>query len=406
VQDDLDQQDLQLVDAGLSERGYFCEARDTNVSRHALIQYLETPVTFLYHTGHGTEGVVATSGGFVSTSSAQIQVANTVFATCLALADENWKSAFGASAERILGYTKLSYDFIDDEVVNSMLGELDKGRDYLQAWYLANVKIRALSDRWAAYVREGEGITEYSARSKNIPRTPRSNNLVFVHNTAKVRATPELLSTQTRFELLTDLLPLVGDDSGTTELTAGFGSAATWRQHTSSSLSESEAITAAIEWLESADEGLPIDAELDSVVAVDARGEDGSVDQVGIIVGFARMWEGHPIRSNGRAHRLTVFVDREGVSASTRYWPVLDASEGVAAPELLLNVSQAVRMAAAQIGQALKASDATVDLVEAEPAFGAPSRRGGTVGLRPAYDMTSADGYHFIVDAATGELIL
>jgi hypothetical protein len=261
-----------------------------------------------------------------------------------------------------------------------------------------------MKDRWAAYVREGQSITEYSARSGNAPTTLRSDSFTIIDGVGRVRVTSNVLNNHSTFLNATNVLPYVGRETGTSQVTPKFATT-TAERRTAGPLSEPEAIEAAIQWLESTG-GLPFDAELDTVVHVYARAEDGSSDLVGHTVIFGRTWGGYPVRSNGRAHRLTVFVGAKGVLAATRYWPTLEVSKREPVPTAFLNIAQAVHLAAQQIGRALKSNVGTVDLVAAQPVFGAASPSGSDVALRPAYDLISGDGFHFIVDAVTGQLVL
>ncbi|MCP4123248.1 MAG: hypothetical protein GY751_15955, partial [Bacteroidetes bacterium] len=158
VNDNLDNQDMYDIADGLVGLGYTKSVEDTNVSSSELIDYLGRSITTLYHTGHGNDGVVVTSNGSISASDTTLRAENTFFATCLTLTDTSWKDSFSSSANTLMGYTKVSYDITDETVAENVIDELASGKSYQLAWYLSNVGISSLNDRWAEYVRVGSSI--------------------------------------------------------------------------------------------------------------------------------------------------------------------------------------------------------------------------------------------------------
>ncbi len=87
VRDDLDNNDGDIMAEGLSRLGLESAVSDFNVTSSTLRHYLAQELETLYHTGHGLEGAIMTSDGQVSCYDVTINVRNTVFATCLALAE-------------------------------------------------------------------------------------------------------------------------------------------------------------------------------------------------------------------------------------------------------------------------------------------------------------------------------
>ncbi len=401
VNDGLDPTDGEMMRAGLTDLGYAEEVWDRDVSSSELTSYLQTNVTLLYHTGHGNTGAVMTSSGSINTGSATIAVENTIFATCLTLSDTGWKNAFGPTAKNVMGYTEVSYDGPDDDIVESYLDELGNGRSHLQSWYLSNSASSWLGDRWCAYSREGSSIVEYSARSGNNPATQTSGQLVPLPGAPDLRIAPALLTAEVDANV--SFVPIAIAGSTERRSFAEAGELNDWL--TPTSLSEADAVLVAERYL---GVDLPTDSYLDEVVDIESAPADeyGPPAVVGYSIRFAREVAGLPVRGMRVADSITVLVASGQVVAVTSYWPDLAVSkQSLPWRDDLLSPGQAIELAAPAISRILKAG-VKLDIVQARPVYGTLGPYASATELVPAYDLASASGEHFIVDAATGALLM
>ncbi len=400
VDDGLDPTDGEMMKQGLLGLGWAEATWDRDVSSSELVSYLESPVTLLYHTGHGLEGAVATSNGTIYTSSATIAATNTIFATCLTMSDTGWKNAFGASAQTVMGYTQVSYDGPDDDVVETYVDELDAGRTHLQAWYLSNSSISMLSDRWAAYSREGGSIVEYSARTGNNPAMATAATWIEPLPGTNIRATADLL-TAPDYSADYARVSISRPDGLSSEVaSADLGD---WLTPTTTS--PAEAVELATSHLVAA-KLLPDDAILDRVITIYASATDGdaSADVVGYTVYFGRDVAGLPVRGMGVADHVAALVAGDQVVAMTSYWPDLTIAASASFKGRLMSVGDAIVRAAPAIDALLK-HNIQLDLVAAHPVYGSLGPSSSVRDLVPAYELIANDGSRFVVDAATGALL-
>lgn len=407
VRDDLDNNDLTLMADGLTQLGYQLAVRDLNVTSASLASLLAEDITTFYHTGHGFEEGIATSDGVLYLNQISLGVRHAIMATCLALS-QRWDGCFGSSTESVLGYSKVSFDFIDDEVVRQLLGALGNGSSYPQAWYLANAGIGDVSDRWVAYVSEGGGVVEYSARSGATPQADGGANetsFVELGRSGRVLVAARLLHDNEIFSPPSAHDGLIVSEAATFE--GSFLSRA-WPRFATARMSRAEAGELAEAFIEERLDGLPVDAALDRISEVRARragDDDDEAFTAGFIVRFGRYLEGLPIRGNLVADHITVLVGAEGVMAWSRYWPAL-IIEGLEAPLLwddgLLTVGEAVSLAADGIARSVKGE---LRLVSARVVLGTRGPSSGQVPLVPAYELEGDDGTRLVVDALTGHVV-
>jgi hypothetical protein len=395
VNDNLDNNDANVVADGLTNLGYSEQVRDTNVSTSELQGYLAQNLTTLYHTGHGFEGSVVTSNGSINAQNVQINVQNTIFATCLTLTYA-WESAFGPNAQTVMGYTKISFDGIDDNIAQSFVTRLGSGHSHAQAWYLANAGVSMVADRWAAYVRTGSGIVEYSARTGNTPMSAELGvQYTPINDTASVLVRSELLIDTRTFEQ--DYPPIAGAAAASTS-TYGVGELQDMR---ADALDAAGAVAAVEAWW-SANGGLPSDAVVDRVVPIQSR-TPGSADQViGYLVRHGRVWRGIPVRGNGAEHHLAAYVSAKGIVATSRRWPMLYTARPATFQARPLRVKQAVQFAAARLARLAKGR--TVHVVEARPVLGLSNTSAGEL-LVPAIELRTAEGEGVVVSNLTGAVL-
>ena len=400
VRDDLDNADLDIMAQGLQGLGYDMQVRDTNVSSGTLASYFGQNLTTLYHTGHGFEQGIATSDGVLALGDINLGVQNAIIATCLALY-YSWESAFGGNTESVLGYTKVSFDFIDDQVVRLFLQGLGSGSSYLQAWYMANVGIGELSDRWAAYVREG-GIAEYSARSGRSPSASaehgRLATLVPAGRTGRLWVSESLLVDTEVFAAPTPVL--ISREGAANPLEQGFVNGG-WSALAPSRMTRDRAEELARGYAARRLGSFPDDAELERISPIISRTAGSDEVVIGYTVRFARRVEGLPVRGNGVTDHLAMLVGPGGVLAWSRSWPEINSEVGLATPTFL-TVGEALSLAADEISRAAKGE---VVLLSARTVWGAPGFTDSLGDLVPAYELEGADGTTVVIDALTGRVV-
>jgi hypothetical protein len=337
---------------------------------------------------------VLTYDGSYTPSDGTINVVHTVFATCLTLQSYAWRSVMGSSAQTLMGYTEVSYDYTDNEVAADMVEDLRTGRGYVQAWYLSNASQSSLYDRWAAYAREGGDVVEYSARAAVAPAGVQALGLpaIAIESTGTVRALPVLLEDTRRFPL----------ERGATWSNAAAVPQARalkpggWSLLTDGASTAKHARDRAVEFLAAQLGELPDDAELDAVVPILTRRGDGDARVAGYHVRFRRVLGGLPVRGNGVADHLSVLVAGRGVVAWTIAWPQR-RTERVVEPGL--DVASALRALGPSLARAAKGP---LRLLGASPVWGVVR---DTELLVPAFGFVTDSGQHVVVDARTGVLL-
>ncbi|MFH1808984.1 MAG: hypothetical protein ABIJ09_09585 [Pseudomonadota bacterium] len=395
VNDNLDNGDLDVVSNALPGLGFTQTASNTNVSTSTLAGYLAQNLTVLYHTGHGDVGEVLTSNGSFVPGSGTINVQHTVFATCLTLQSYAWRASMGPTAQSLFGYTEVSYDYTDDEVAQDFIDDVRLGKGFLQAWYLSNASQSSLYDRWAAYVREGADIVEYSARVNRAPANVQALGLPLVglDPAARVQALASLLVDSARFPR--ELVPVHQDAAAVVQ--ARQMAVGSWSLLQGGAGTVKHARHRAEELLRRELGGLPEDAELDRVLDIVSRRGEGEPEVVGHLVRYRRVVAGLPVRGNGVADHLSVLVGGRGVVAWTVHWPerrtqrVLD--EG-------LDVADALRQMAPALALVAKGP---LRLLGARAVWGALR---GSDQLVPAFAFETDSGQQVVVDARTGQLLL
>lgn len=397
VINELDRNDMYLMGAGLARLGYEWVVRDADVTTAELRDYLQRDLTTLYHTSHGNDGVVVTADGTLGVRDVTLGVRNAVFATCLTLVD-SWAPAFGPATETVLGYSDVSYDIIDDEVVRLMLAQLGAGDSYILAWYEANVAVDGLDDRWIGYVREGAEIVEYSARSGVAPTPePLPDGATWVALTADGRlwAASTLLAAARPYDVTPRLVAVVRDDGRV----AGSARDA-WAGLGPNAPAPAEAIATARAFAETLPGGLPPDAVLSGATPVFARREGRVAAVVGWTVRWTRALDGVPLRGNGVADHLAVLVGRSGAVAWSAWWPERSDVPASVGAGLLFDAAAALRAAAEEIATHVKGE---LRLRSARPVLGTAGPGRGLA--LSAWEYDDGRGTAVVVDALTGRVL-
>ena len=168
VDDNLNASDGSRFIQKFKDLGYILHIYNTNTTLYEFQNYLKISIDTLYHTGHGNYGDVILADENANSYNSRIRVKNTIFATCLTLSDTSWAYSMQDEAKNLMGYTKISWDLVDDKIVDEYAKAVEYGYSPSSAWYMANAVFESVNDRWIVYTRELDGeIVEYSARNEN-----------------------------------------------------------------------------------------------------------------------------------------------------------------------------------------------------------------------------------------------
>lgn len=387
VRDNLDATDYTMMINGLKSLGYesIAEVRDVTVNQ--MKNFVQQNYTYLYHTGHGNEGSAALADGTYRYTMATVNLQNLTWATCLTLVPVQWMNYMGDTCQTISGYTKNSFDSIDEGVVTTMLNELGNNKTYPVAWYLANYRVSSLDDRWCMYARASGTIVEYSARSGKTPPTVRDEEYVVLDNAPDCKIAASLLADDTKVS--SKKRAVVGHTRANDDVALS-----SFDELPAAGVLTKDEAVAAVEAYLAVNGGLPADAVLDDVIAL-------SVDKdlvLGYTVKYARVIDGLKVCANGIADQITFLVDsQKNVVFKTDYWPAYTTLSDDAT-EQVLTIAEAVTLAAAEISRAYKGTDCT--LVAAKPVYGSVDNS-----LVPAYIVTTDDGAEIVIDATNGKIV-
>ncbi len=193
----------------------------------------------------------------------------------------------------MLGYTKVSFDFIDDDVANRFLNALSGGASYVSAWYQANAAIYDVSDRWAGYVREGGAIVEYSARSGRTPTSaPPDEAYESLGRTGRLLVSTSL---RTSAASISEVVPAVIAFPGL--VTSGQTPGA-WNSLHSMDVSAADAELEALEYMEEYFGEVPLDATLEAASPLVANRPGRGEETVGYLIRYTRVVHGLAVRGN------------------------------------------------------------------------------------------------------------
>jgi hypothetical protein len=296
----------------------------------------------------------------------------------------------GATSKNILGYTKVSYDGISNTCAKRMGDYIKNGQSYIKAWYAANTSIAELKDRWCGYVREGNNIVEYSARSGNVPRVGSgqfepmdADEFVFIDSAILVdeRTFDEEFSrlSTIAYQVDTGVEPRVNfKDNGVEFLKKG-----------------ATPMTASVSSIAQSFGGMmPSDARLESITPIEA---DGVI--VAQRIRFMRVRDNLEVRSNGLEHHKEVILNGQEFAAWSEYWPQLTE---VKVSHLDVDPLMSVQDTALDLAMALVSiAKNSVAIVGVEPCYGSEA----TGEIVPAHCFSDTDGTIWVVDAHTGDLV-
>jgi hypothetical protein len=401
VYDDLDTNDRVLFESYFKNMGYTLSGRNTNISSRQLQTVLgRSDLSLYYHTGHGYNSGISTSDGSLSVRNvSSVKVPTVIFATCLTLTSTSWRSKMSSSSNNILGYTNSSYDNIDDDIVKSFARQVKSGNSMIRSWYTANIASSYLSDRWCGYVRESNGIVEYSARTARKPKATATNfTIMNAKGTLKV-ATNLLTDAGTYdsyfFKIRNSEITIKDNQTHETKF---YDKATAFLPKVT--MECDKAVQIAANWVA---ESLPTDAVQDSVTQIIATEASGSSQVVGQIVRYTRYLDGLGVRTNGAEDHLAILVADNGVVAVSKLWPTLETKSkpGAIPYNKILSLNKAIRIASMKISQIIKANN-TVVISDAKPCYGA-TKQGKLV---PAYELIDTQGGGIIINAVTGDIIL
>lgn len=170
--DNLDDNDLTIFKLGLKCLGMQEKIVDEDTTIADLTIYTYVPGYFLYFTGHGSTNTIYVSSEknnpYDLLSGTFFSAQNVFIATCETLKyPEAVRVGMNRNTDALMGYTKPSYDYEDENVVFEMLLNMHAGLSIPMSFFNANKDNSALHDRWVIYKRENGIITEYSERTGN-----------------------------------------------------------------------------------------------------------------------------------------------------------------------------------------------------------------------------------------------
>jgi hypothetical protein len=267
---------------------------------------------------------------------------------------------------------------------------LKNGQSYIKAWYAANTSISQLKDRWCGYVREGNGIVEYSARSGNVPKVY-SRQLEpmdadeFVFFDGAILEDERVFENEFRrlstiaYQVEKGIEPEVGfNDNGLEFLKK----------------SETPMTTRVLDIAQSFGGMLPSDAQLEGITPIEADGE-----AVAQRIRFMRVRDNLEVRSNGPEHHKELILNGQDIAAWSDYWPKInEVKVSLLGVDPLKRVQDTALDLAMEIVSIVKNSVAIVDV---EPCYGSSA----TGEIVPAHCFKDTEGTIWVVNARTGDLV-
>jgi hypothetical protein len=400
VNDGLDANDRVLFETHFKNMGYSLSGSNTNIKATQINTVLNrTDINLYYHTGHGDATSIYTRDNSLPINSITgINVPTVIIATCLCMSNTTWKSKMNSSCDNVFGYTKYSYDIVDNNVVKNFASEVKSGNSMIAAWYTANIASSYLKDRWCGYVREDDSIVEYSALSGNKPKTTAASTKAMNSQGTLRVATALLADTSTYdsyfFKIRNSEIKISGSKTHETKF---YAKAAAFMPKIR--LNRSQAVAAAKSWVSGS---LPNDAKQESVTQIIAAKDSDSPQVVGQVVRYIRYLDGLPVRANGFEDHIAILVNSDGVAAVSKIWPTLETKSkpGAIPYDSILSLSKAIRKASPKITQIIKANQSVV-ITAANPCYGATKQ--GTI--IPAYELIDSEGGRIIINAVTAELV-
>lgn len=398
VSDNLNAHDAEIFSSRLEELGFSRENWDQNVNKTTLSHYLNQPYILIYHTGHGFTGGIATANGVFKADDVTINAQNTIFATCFTLKEGDWKQAFGDTAQTVMGYTKESFDVVDERVVSRYADHLHDNQTHFVAWYLSNNSIDNLSDRWAAYVREEDDIILYRARNSVSQIVPLSYKFTPLGTSNPLQISDAVLA---NIPNVANLYPISINMERGKQSKRIYAANKPFSNMKPSTFEKQEAVDYATKWLQ--ENGHDEDSLfLDRVIAVERKVSDDSLPEiVAHEVRFGRKVAGMPLRSNGTADHISVTVGNGKTLFFSKYWSEITTTLARRAP-LIMQPNDAITIAKDEIVRAAKGRP--THIVDVVPVMGTDGNPSSGI-LEPAYGFRATGGEVIVVSAVTGKIL-
>lgn len=379
----------------LVKMGYKLAADEVTPPIAKIKAFLETPVWFYYHTGHGSRGgqIKAKDGQYVYNMT-MVAAENFWTATCHTGAETGWKNQMGPTCKNILGYTDWTFDGtqFDDLAVKNFIINFRKYPTKSMAYvmYQANWFDPNLNSKWADYSRTSTGIVEYGSRTNLYPTDYSNLEYGDVPGAEKCKVNKRILEDEAVYKNFNDLRADISRGITSEGEISDFDDLPR-----STTITKDEAVAAAKAHL-----ALPQDAVFEKVLSLEARHENKAKPEVlGYQIIFSRVIDGLPVKGTFFMDQISCFVDNnKKLSYVYKYWPEYTVSK--ARNSSVLSVKDAVIKALPSISRAYKGD--VLEIVDAYPVYGRADK--DTPVLFGAYAFITSKGDAIIVDAATGEI--
>ncbi len=394
VQDDLDNQDKRIFASNFQNMGWRSLGDNGNVSASALNSLLgRNDIGILYHTGHGLETGIATAGNSLlyTNNVSTVRVNHFISATCLTLTPRTWTSKMASSCQTVNGYTKVSFDPLDNQQVVKYASAVKAGQSFPMAWYTSNVAFSQLSDRWCCYARTSSGIVEYSARTYNKPRAAAAKETLLAGNGTTQLFLSEAFDNQVEAKRGHAFPAGVFSTQVESESKAGDLFMQGQEENIGlmrNAMTQEDALEAAQAWARENMAGQEV--ALDKVVGVEAQLNDASAT-TGYVVRFVRSVGELPVRCNGQDDFVAVTVQGGAVTGYTKSWTKMTNINLQASCEGLMEPMAALQKAANVILRNLKGG---IHLTGVKNCLGRKGQQ-----LVPAYEFMDASGASIILGA-------
>ena len=396
MQDNLRPDDAIVMRNGLRSMGYELVVEDTHVTLQRFINYLQRPIFFLYHTGHGSRGTIRMADGRFSYEMTKVAVENVWIATCHTGYPSAWRNQLGPTCKNILGYLDwtLNGPWYDEQAVRDFLANKRRfpGNSMAYVLYQTHWFNPYLNSKWAVYSRTSSGVVEYGSRTNRYPNTYSDVKFETVPDAPKCKVNVEILADETVFPgspvIITKESDYSAKKSGIIQEFADLP--------VTTQITEKEAIRAAKAAL-----SLPEDALLREAVVLEARHENTDTPTVlGYQVVFSRVVEGLSLKGTYFMDQISCFVNNKGeVTYIYEYWPRYTVEYSYDRTPVL-SIAEAVRKALPAVSDAYKGD--MLEIMEAYPVWG--TTRENPERLFAAYALINSKGDAIVIDASDGAL--
>jgi len=396
VKDNLNTKDASLFIELFSDLGYVFMKWDQNTMPSEFVEYTKYPIDTLYHTGHGYYGEIDLAGGSVDSYDINVYARNTIFATCLTLSDTAWTYSMKGMSETLMGYTKTSYDGVDNKVVEEYAKHIDEGYSSLASWFLSNSTFLAVRDRWIVYYRDEDEVVEYSARnngdlstSTNDSNFEQLSDQVYINSAltnkvveyANIFPAPPLYSRSERFENHSSQLINYEFNKNIPNLKP-------------IGLTIKEALKLFYKEMGNfgSEFGKP---EVFHVLKRETPGDAKTT--IAYFISVPRVVNGKRIRGNGVYDHINFMITESGTQVLSMFWA--DLKEDYENSYIIVKPTEEVlRQASNSILPLIKGNK--LYIVSTEQVYGYSGNA-----LVPAYEVVLNDGLRLVIDAVSGKIL-